>query len=973
MAGSNIDWFVRADVRAGDGSRAAPFHDPWLAFRAASPGDVVHIAAGTYFGRYDRSSWLIDCPKLTVRGGYNADFSQRTPWQTPSVFAVFPGYEYPRENSLLSGGSDHDQLILDGLFFDAAGRNTYSDGPVAGLNSFPQMDGVIATFNAPQVTIKNCVFANSATGGVALSGDESRFENNLIINIIGLAMLDLRRTSSNVAPIVVQNNAFCFIHDVGQPCGGGGDRAIGVRSNRPAVVQDNVFVSCGNSAMVTLQDFARLRLDRNLFYLTPRNIVNTRLQGSEYELTEAILDELEDVGFESVAGNVIHDPGITGLKAGWLDAYSRHLLANYVKPPRDAANSLRTAAGLTPLVAADLQKPADQGALAPRLTPQEILAVHFTASQGFHPVDIPVDIAAQPPTVPVTYRAVEWSTIAEADASLANQPVELRVGLGFEQNSVLLADAPPETHMGIRIYQPPSDNGVFFVLAPRHTLVQRQYEDALKYNNGREVETEYLLRGIYRTDLTSTSRQKATLVAQSIAPAPMNTPAAVTRPVGRDWFVKAGSSGGDGTRDKPFRDPFQALEKAQAGDAIHVTTGEYAGKLRSGTWKLAVQYLSLLGGYAPDFTVRDPWENPTRFVLNEQEHAKGTPEGTILGSEEASDGLVLDGFIFDGSTYNTYAPDGSLQPGNSPRSPMVSLMGGNAPITVRNCVFVNAAYAAININCVAGVFENNIIVNTSGWSVKISANGLGPWLIRNNSILFATDPTQRAGTGMSSAEGTLLHITGRSAFAVDSNIFGFADNYGVRFTISQQSMSFDRNAFAGTLYLHLSDAKYLWADSATWARRAVADTDFASFSGNTLDLPKLPLAATFGDAVLRRLQGLPSRISNEQWKTLAAQVGSSVVPVVVSDTPSASAPKPEPVPAAAAPAAPSISDLLASLGSIKEQMKDVAAHKDAPEPSKPLYCPMLDWKAALALVQPPANSGPAGAHRVALSVSFGKG
>jgi len=41
---------------------------------------------------------------------------------------------------------------------------------------------------------------------------------------------------------------------------------------------------------------------------------------------------------------------------------------------------------------------------------------------------------------------------------------------------------------------------------------------------------------------------------------------------------------------------------------------------------------------------------------------------------------------------------------------------------------------------------------------------------------------------MSSAEGTLLHITGRSAFAVDSNIFGFADNYGVRFTISQQSM-----------------------------------------------------------------------------------------------------------------------------------------------------------------------------------------
>ena len=33
----------------GDGSRGAPFHDPWLAFRRAEPGDRIHIAAGTYY------------------------------------------------------------------------------------------------------------------------------------------------------------------------------------------------------------------------------------------------------------------------------------------------------------------------------------------------------------------------------------------------------------------------------------------------------------------------------------------------------------------------------------------------------------------------------------------------------------------------------------------------------------------------------------------------------------------------------------------------------------------------------------------------------------------------------------------------------------------------------------------------------------------------------------------------------------
>src|SRR5262245_28073473 len=101
------DWFVAAGDKSGDGSREKPFHDPWLAFRSAGPGDVIHIAEGTYFGRYDRSSWVIDCPGLTVRGGYSRDFSKRTPWETPSVFAVFPGYEYARDNNLLSGRSDH--------------------------------------------------------------------------------------------------------------------------------------------------------------------------------------------------------------------------------------------------------------------------------------------------------------------------------------------------------------------------------------------------------------------------------------------------------------------------------------------------------------------------------------------------------------------------------------------------------------------------------------------------------------------------------------------------------------------------------------------------------------------------------------------------------------------------------------------------------------------------------------------------
>src|SRR6185436_17475754 len=108
------DWFVAAGAAGGDGSRDKPFHDPWLALYHAGPGDVIHIAAGIYYGRYDRSSWVIDCPNLTIRGGYSRDFSKRAPWQTPSVFAALPECEAVRENNVLAGRGDHSGLTLDG-------------------------------------------------------------------------------------------------------------------------------------------------------------------------------------------------------------------------------------------------------------------------------------------------------------------------------------------------------------------------------------------------------------------------------------------------------------------------------------------------------------------------------------------------------------------------------------------------------------------------------------------------------------------------------------------------------------------------------------------------------------------------------------------------------------------------------------------------------------------------------------------
>jgi len=967
MADSHVDWFVAEGNVSGNGSRLEPFHDLWLALRNAGPGDVIHVAVGTYYGRYDRSSWIIDCPNLEIRGGYSRDFSTRTPWQTPSVFAAYAGYESTRENSLFDGHDDHSGLVLDGLFFDASGRNTYGDKPVEELRSYPQMDGPIASFNGKQVTIKNCIFANSTAGGVEISGDGSRFENNLVINTVGLGMLDLRSAMEETQPITVTNNAFCFAHDPGPPSGTGVDQAIGVRVNRPAVIQDNVFISCGNAAISLYRDPDRVSIDRNLFFLTPRDVVAGHVSGDKAEITETNIDEAEDLGFKSASGNIIQDPSISGLRKEWLDAYTRHLLANYVKPPFEAANLVRKAAGLPALTPADFQKEEDKGAFAPRMSPSDVLALRMKAQQGFHPVELKAEFGMQVAKEERTYRSIDWDAIDNPDASLANQHVELRAGLGFEQNSSLLSDATPETHMGIRIYRPGTDDGSIFVLVKHHTLPARQFEDAIKSNNGREVEITYLVRGIYRTDIDpASSRQKVTVVVDTIAPGPALSPVLPDRPKGRDWFVLAGASGGDGSREKPFRDPFQALEKAEGGDSVHVAAGAYEGKLRSGKWKILIRNLTILGGYDADFAFRDPWKNPTRFVLDVDERAKGIPDGTVLSSEDNSDGLILDGFVFDGATYNAYAKTGALDVANSPSGPLLDLRGGRAPIVVRNCVFLNASGAAVNIACPFGTFENNLLLNTSGWSLKIRADGPGPWTVQNNTLLFACDPTARAGTGQSSSDGTLFHLSGRAVAEVDNNIFAFADNYGVRSTINQSTLSYDRNVFAALLYIYLTDAQYLWADGATWQRRAVADSGFASCSENVLQLPKLPVDAAFADAALTRLFELPSRISSEEWKTLAAQIGATVRP-----TDANAAPAPDPVKPVATPPTTSgpasLNDLLASLSSMKTQIKENEPTKPAPI-VEPVYCPAYDWQKALALVQDGTQER--GARRVKLTVAF---
>ncbi len=65
------------------------------------------------------------------------------------------------------------------------------------------------------------------------------------------------------------------------------------------------------------------------------------------------------------------------------------------------------------------------------------------------------------------------------------------------------------------------------------------------------------------------------------------------RASGRDWFVRAGADGGDGTVERPFADPWQALEACEAGDRVHVARGVYTGQLDAGTWVIPFERVAL--------------------------------------------------------------------------------------------------------------------------------------------------------------------------------------------------------------------------------------------------------------------------------------------------------------------------------------------------------------------------------------------
>jgi hypothetical protein len=258
---------------------------------------------------------------------------------------------------------------------------------------------------------------------------------------------------------------------------------------------------------------------------------------------------------------------------------------------------------------------------------------------------------------------------------------------------------------------------------------------------------------------------------------------------------------------------------------------------------------------------------------------------------------------------------------------------------VRNCAFVNAAYAAVQLSSGSGVFENNVVVNTSGTAVRIQGPGAGPWIVRGNTIMFAADPTGRASTGQSNS-GCLLDIGGRAQARVESNVLAFADGVAVRVTVPPQNLALDGNVIAANLCADVSDTAKLLVDSDSW-ERVMLDAPLGSLTGNRTEPPALPVDTAFARAAIGRLATLPAMLPPERLRAAATTLG------VTRPAPGA----PDSNEDTETPAAPagesSLSDLLAGLGTAKEEFE--AADTATSTTDTVVYCPVYPVTAVLSL------------------------
>ncbi len=261
---------------------------------------------------------------------------------------------------------------------------------------------------------------------------------------------------------------------------------------------------------------------------------------------------------------------------------------------------------------------------------------------------------------------------------------------------------------------------------------------------------------------------------------------------GENIYVKAGSNGGNGTKNAPYAELWKALEKALRGDVIHVAQGTYTGKGGSGAFIVKVPNLTMVGGYNRDFSSRQPFKNFT--ILQRAKDYRGDwtglPEGIIEGKHHSDhSNLVVDGFVLDSRSRNAYKPNGDINARKSWKGTLFHCYSEN--IKARNCILLNPY--ADGIYCTWQGKENEIsncfILNTFYTAISTrSAQKNAVVKIKNNTIGFVWEQPGKGG-------GTSLFVGSQGQTIAENNVFMFNQAFAVNNSFGNEDTILKNNIF----------------------------------------------------------------------------------------------------------------------------------------------------------------------------------
>jgi hypothetical protein len=854
------DWFVRAGASGGDGSREKPFADPWQALERVEAHDKVHVATGTYTGKLEKGNWVIPFAGVQLLGGYDAGFTERNPWKHVTELTWKRGSVNRPDVSLarVSTGTQRDTsgATIDGFLLDMQDSYDYlAEGSIDAMSL--QRNGAVDL--APGGVLRNCLIVNAVEAVRAAAG--SVIENNVIVNSVRVAIA--ARGGGDSAPAtVIRNNTLAFVWDP-RAAGKGGSAGIGIDATHIATIEGNLVVHADNHGVSATKP-AKVSFTGNAFWRNLFSNVSFYVDSKASALDDTDLDSDEDAGFAKAGGNVAVDPKLP-FDTAWYERFLRRSAGLGKRFDEAKWAETRASAGLPPSTGTErlqlLAPPYPRQALAALVAPG-----NAELKQGARALPLKASFQSGGAAVASakSYTKTSLEALAREPKAFDQRPVEVVAGLSGVTNASGLADISPDTHKGAYLIDA-KGNGRTVAYFRKGTTVERTVDGTPNYGSGPPRDL-FVIRGTARA---RDGFPKHALLIDSIEKYE-EAGATAQRPVGRDWYVRAGESGGDGSREKPFRDPFQALEKAQPGDRILVAEGEYGGKLKNGKWKVDKQWLSLLGGYDRDFRVRDPWKTPS--LLHWPADSKTQGQGYLLEGSGDHTGLVVDGFVFDRRTLNTYDAEGFLDPSKSDDSEHLWVFSPES--VVRNCVFVNGAGGAARLSN-AVTFENNIIANVWHQGIKVTGGfGTRTAVIRDNTILFVHS---RRPHDSASATGSGIVIGGQVAARVEGNVIQYVDNFGIRAETRLSDVVMANNAFFRNWAAFRSTDSMPPPTVDEKSMHLLADLPFKRAENNRVVDGGFTVDPAFYASWFARVSALTSRFTAEEWQAIAPVAAAEAV------------------------------------------------------------------------------------------------